>query len=102
MFVFIQYHYFLVYYVDAEGSCLSGKAFCVGSGSNLAYGIVDSENLGMITLENAIKIAKKAIYYASRRDGFSGGYINVFHVNTTGCFHVDRTDIRILNVNNIF
>lgn len=31
-----------VFYVDSEGSCIEGDMFCVGSGSQFAYAILDS------------------------------------------------------------
>lgn len=31
-----------VFYVDSEGACIEGDMFCVGSGSQLAYAILDT------------------------------------------------------------
>lgn len=31
-----------VFYVDSEGACIEGEMFCVGSGSQLAYAILDT------------------------------------------------------------
>lgn len=31
-----------VFYVDSEGACIEGNMFCVGSGSQLAYAILDT------------------------------------------------------------
>jgi 20S proteasome subunit beta 5 len=87
--------------VDSDGSCVAGKCFCVGSGAQLAYSILDSEDsLSSKSLKDAIRIAKWAIRHATHRDGFSGGYINLLHINETGCHHVERVDSRLLDITN--
>ena len=85
-----------VYYLDSTGSCVPGDLFCVGSGGSLAYGILDSgfSDLGCkdqdgrpardISVEQAVALAARAIRHATHRDSYSGGYINVFHINETG------------------
>jgi len=96
-----------LYYVDSEGSCIKGKMFSVGSGSQLAYSILDDEfnkrvvnkDINEMTLDEAIDTAAWSIRYAAHRDGFSGGYINIFHMNCTGPHHVLRKDSRLMKVN---
>jgi len=84
-----------LFYVDSEGSCISGKSFCVGSGANLAYSILDKEkNLTELGVDEAIELATWAIRHATQRDGFSGGFINVFHINATGIHHCRHNDSR--------
>jgi 20S proteasome alpha/beta subunit len=87
-----------VYYVDSEGSCVEGDMFCVGSGSQIAYTVLDSVVLRALTKEEALHTALWAVKHATHRDGFSGGYINVLEVNSTGIFHVQRVDCRDLTV----
>jgi len=106
-----------VYYVDSEGSYISGDLFCVGSGSTLAYSILDSVSehdqnsrlpntisldvncdkkkdsrhvLRSLPLQKAVDIAVAAVQAAAQRDGYSGGYINVLVLNETGCHHIRR------------
>ena len=88
----------------------------MGSGSTLAYSILDSvgeheesgesnENdnidkyknkdavtnvLRSLPLHEAIDIAVAAVQVAAQRDGYSGGYINVLVLNETGCHHIRR------------
>jgi 20S proteasome alpha/beta subunit len=45
-------------------------------------------------LTDAVELAVKAIREATYRDGYSGGYINVVHVNKSGAFHILRRDSR--------
>jgi 20S proteasome subunit beta 5 len=88
-----------VYYVDSEGSCVPGSFFCVGSGANLAYSVIDDEKqLKTMTLEGAVDLATWAIRHATYRDGYSGGYINVIHINSTGIHHLKRVDSRTLSI----
>ena len=89
-----------VYYVDSEGSCVPGDFFCVGSGANLAYSIMDNsqKSLKDMTLQEAVKLATWAIRHATYRDGYSGGYINVIHIDSDGIRHIKRVDSRTLNI----
>lgn len=95
---------FLVYYVDNDGSCLSGDFFSVGSGSSSAYSVVDAKlqeiqnNLKDFPKEKAIETLLWAVKHATYRDGFSGGYLNVLEVNQTGIFHLQRVDCRNLKI----
>mmetsp|Transcript_21344 Transcript_21344/g.29363 ORF Transcript_21344/g.29363 Transcript_21344/m.29363 type:complete len:305 (+) Transcript_21344:13-927(+) len=91
-----------LYYVDSEGTYVGGDIFCVGSGATLAYSILDStsscsesgdtEELDLHNMpqDQAIDAAVAAVQCAARRDGYSGGYINVIVVDQTGCHHVRR------------
>ena len=85
-----------LYYVDSEGSCVQGSCFCVGSGANLAYSVLDVEKdlEKLRSVDDAVELATAAIRIATARDGFSGGYINVLHINSTGTHHVRRVDSR--------
>ena len=65
-----------LYYVDNDGTRLKGDKFCVGSGSTYAYGILDNEYRRDLTVEEAVELGKRAIYHATHRDAYSGGFIN--------------------------
>lgn len=64
-----------LYYVDSEGNRMQGKLFSVGSGSTHAYGIVDNGYRPDLTPEEAIDLARRAIYHATYRDAASGGIV---------------------------
>lgn len=88
-----------LYYVDSDGSCVPGKSFCVGSGANMAYSVLDAEkDLDSMSVCDAVELATWAIRHATNRDGFSGGYINVLHINSTGIHHVKRADSRSISI----
>ena len=62
----------------------------MGSGASLAYAVLDAENVTCQELESALETAAWAVRHATHRDGFSGGFINVFRINCTGCHHVKQ------------
>eukprot|EP01041_Mallomonas_annulata_P006282 gene6282-12723_t len=83
-----------LYYIDSEGSCVSGKYFCVGSGASLAYAILDAaEDISNLPIDKALQTVALAVRHATHRDGYSGGYINVFRINETGCHHTLDDDL---------
>jgi len=68
-----------IYYVDNTGLRIQGDLFAVGSGSTFALGILDTEeNRYNLSVDEAVALGIKAIRYATFRDAYSGGYINVF------------------------
>ena len=85
-----------LYYIDSDGNCLESNSFCVGSGAFFAYAIIDSFYHKEIRFQDAKRVALHAIRYAAHRDGYSGGYINVFCLNSTGIHHIERHDSRNL------
>ena len=80
----------IVYRVDSDGSCVRGTCFAVGSGALLAHGILDANYNSSIVANDAVALAIAALKAAIQRDNYSGGYINVFMVNSTGYFHIRR------------
>lgn len=87
-----------LYYVDSEGSCVNGRCFCVGSGANVAYSVLDETDLSTLNVTEAVDLATWAVRQAANRDGFSGGYINVLHINSSGVHHVRRADSRSIRM----
>jgi 20S proteasome alpha/beta subunit len=49
-------------------------------------------------LNESVELATWAIRHATYRDGYSGGYINVIYIDSTGIHHVKRVDSRTLNI----
>ncbi|CAD1809753.1 Proteasome subunit beta type-5 [Candida parapsilosis] len=73
-----------IYYVDSDGTRLKGDLFCVGSGQTFAYGVLDSEYKWDLTVDEALYLGKRSILAATHRDAYSGGSINLYHVNEEG------------------
>lgn len=65
-----------LYMVDNDGTRLKGNRFSVGSGSMYAYGVLDAGYKPEMTEEEAVELGRKAIFYATHRDAYSGGVIN--------------------------
>lgn len=55
-----------LYYVDSDGSRLSGNLFCVGSGQTFAYGVLDAEYRYDLTTEEALELGRRAIIAVSK------------------------------------
>ncbi|KAM0678367.1 Proteasome subunit beta type-5 [Binucleata daphniae] len=83
-----------IYYVDDNGDRIHGDMFSVGSGSTIAYGILEKEHKYDMEKEEAIKLGKKAIFYAGHRDAFSGGLIRVYFMNQDGWEKIGDYDIK--------
>ena len=91
-----------MFYVDSSGACVGpGRCFSVGSGSSVAYSVID-ESLAKVqasgNLDDAIDLATWAVKHSTHRDSFSGGFINVFQIDQSGCHHLKRIDSRNLTI----
>lgn len=82
-----------LYYVDNDATRLHGKYFAVGSGSLLAYGVLDNYWRNDLTLDEAIDLGKRAIYHATHRDAASGGINNLYHVTKDGWVKIHAIDV---------
>nr|XP_060615611.1 proteasome subunit beta type-8 [Anolis sagrei ordinatus] len=82
-----------LYYIDSNGVRLSGPLFSTGSGKTYAYGVLDSGHRPDLTVEEAYDLGRKAISYATHRDAYSGGVVNMYHMQKDGWIRVGRTDV---------
>lgn len=82
-----------LYYVDNDGQRLKSHLFCVGSGSTYAYGVLDAGYKKDMKAEEAIDLARRAIFYATYRDAYSGGFVTVYHVQKDGWKFISRDDV---------
>ncbi|KAJ1801137.1 Proteasome subunit beta type-5 [Coemansia sp. RSA 2399] len=73
-----------LFYVDSEGERMTNDLFSVGSGSTFAYGILDASYKYDMEPEEAIDLARRAIYHAAHRDAFSGGVVRMYWVKRDG------------------
>lgn len=90
-----------LYYVDSDGTRLqaykSMPMFSVGSGATYAYGVLDSNYRWDMTDEEAIELGQMAIYHATHRDAYSGGFNNVYLVKQEGWKQIHHTDVKDLH-----
>jgi len=82
-----------LYYVDDNGTRLTANMFSTGSGSNYAYGVMDSGYRYDLTVPEAYELARRAIFHATHRDAYSGGSVNMYHMKETGWIKVCQDDV---------
>jgi proteasome beta subunit len=73
-----------IYTLDPLGSVLPDDYAAVGTGAEMALGIMDAEFKPNMTEEKAKELAVRAIRSAIQRDAASGDGIDVLYVTKTG------------------
>lgn len=86
-----------LYYVDSDGTRCTNNLFSVGSGSPYAYGVLDTGYKYDLTVEEAYDLGQRSIYHATHRDAYSGGVVNLYHMQETGWIKVSQTDVKDLH-----
>ncbi|XP_005360485.2 proteasome subunit beta type-8 [Microtus ochrogaster] len=82
-----------LYYVDQNGTRLSGQMFSTGSGNSYAYGVMDSGYRQDLSPEEAYDLGRRAIVHATHRDCYSGGVVNMYHMKEDGWVKVESSDV---------
>ncbi|KAJ1662227.1 Proteasome subunit beta type-5 [Coemansia sp. RSA 1813] len=82
-----------LFYVDSDGQRMENDLFSVGSGSTFAYGILDASYKYDMEPEEAIDLARRAIYHATHRDAFSGGVVRMYWVKENGWVPLPLEDV---------
>lgn len=83
-----------LYYVCSDGTRLQGTLFSVGSGSPYAYSILDQGVKWGLTVEEAVSLAREAVYRATHRDAYSGNCVDVYHITSKGWKRRNREDLK--------
>jgi proteasome beta subunit len=74
-----------IYTLDALGSLIEEKEFAsTGSGSPIAYGVLESEYRKGLSLKEGIDLIKRAISSARKRDAGSGGEFQIITITNKG------------------
>ncbi|TKS80294.1 Proteasome subunit beta type-11 [Collichthys lucidus] len=81
-------------YVCSDGARLQGDIFSVGSGSPYAYGVLDRELRWSLSKEEAIALAREAVFRATHRDAYSGNNVDLFHITAQGWSQRQREDLK--------
>ncbi len=82
-----------LYSVDMVGGVTEEKLASTGSGSPIAYGVLESEYKADIKTEEAKRLAAKAVYAAIKRDAASGEHIDVVVINKKGISKIKREEV---------
>ncbi|XP_066528385.1 proteasome subunit beta type-11b [Hoplias malabaricus] len=83
-----------LFYVCSDGIRLQGELFSVGSGSPYAYSILDGRIHWGLSVDEAVSIAREAVYRATHRDAYSGNNVDLYHVTAKGWRRREREDLK--------
>ncbi|XP_041804846.1 proteasome subunit beta type-11a [Chelmon rostratus] len=81
-------------YVCSDGAKLQGDVFSVGSGSPYAYGVLDRGLRWSLSKEEAISLAREAVFRATHRDAYSGNNVDLFHITAQGWSQRERENLK--------
>lgn len=84
------YHLFSL---GPDGSNISDKYISTGSGSVMAYGVLEDKFKDGISLKEGVRIAARAIRAAMARDIASGGGVDVYTITEKGISKVPKDEI---------
>ncbi len=74
----------VIYTLDPLGSVLPDEYAAVGTGAEMALGVLDPQFKENMSEKDAIELAKKAVKSATLRDSFSGDGIDILVINSQG------------------
>lgn len=81
-------------YVCSDGARLQGNIFSVGSGSPYAYGVLDRELRWTLSKDEAVSLAREAVFRATHRDAYSGNNVDLFLITAKGWSQRKREDLK--------
>ncbi|RDJ31740.1 MAG: proteasome subunit beta [Crenarchaeota archaeon] len=74
----------IIYTLDPLGSVLPDEYAAVGTGAEMALGVLDPQFKENMSEQEAVDLAVKAVRSATMRDSFSGDGIDVLVINAEG------------------
>uniref|UniRef100_A0A8C2HZH3 Uncharacterized protein n=1 Tax=Cyprinus carpio TaxID=7962 RepID=A0A8C2HZH3_CYPCA len=83
-----------VCYVCSDGLQLKGEIISVGSGSPNAYAVLDDGWRWGMTVNEAVALAREAVFRATHWDIYSGNNVDLFHITAHGWRRRDRVDLK--------
>ncbi len=86
-----------IYSLDAVGGIIEEKkAVSTGSGSPMAYGVLEDRYAENMPIEDGVELAVRALHNAMKRDSASGDGIDVVKITPDGYIQVEETEIKKL------
>lgn len=82
-----------VYSLDPLGGVTDEKCVSTGSGSPIAYGLLEAMYVKEGSIKENLKVAVRAISAAMKRDAATGEHIDLVTVTKSGFKRYDRADI---------
>ena len=81
----------VIYTLDPLGSVLPDEYAAVGTGAEMALGVLDPQFKPNMSEQEAVDLVKKAIKAASMRDSFSGDGIDILIINSSQAKEITET-----------
>jgi len=85
-----------LYFIDLDGSLTEESMVATGSGSPVAYGVMESEFMEGISTDEAVPIAIKAVKAAMKRDIATGNELAVVVITEAGFRELTPEEIKKL------
>ncbi len=86
-----------VYSLDAVGGIIEEKkAVSTGSGSPMAYGVLEDRYTENMPIDDGVELAVRALHNAMKRDSASGDGISVVKITADGYFEMEDAEIKKL------
>lgn len=83
-----------IYSLDAIGGIIEEKkAVSTGSGSPMAYGVLEDRYVDNMPIDDGVELAVRALHNAMKRDSASGNGIEVIKITADGYVKVGDTEI---------
>lgn len=89
-----------IYSLDAVGGLIEEKkAVATGSGSPMAYGVLEDRYIEKMPINDGVELAIRALHNAMKRDSASGDGIDVVKITTDGYLHMEDAEIKKIRDN---
>ncbi|MBU4374027.1 MAG: archaeal proteasome endopeptidase complex subunit beta [Euryarchaeota archaeon] len=86
-----------IYSLDAVGGTIEEKkAVATGSGSPMAYGVLEDRYVENMPIEDGVELAVRALHNAMKRDSASGESIDVVKITSDGYIRVEDSEVKKL------
>lgn len=86
-----------IYSLDAVGGIIEEKkAVSTGSGSPMAYGVLEDRYVENMPVDEGVELAVRALHNAMKRDSASGDGIDVVKITRDGYVQVEDSEIKKL------
>ncbi len=86
-----------IYSLDALGGVIEEKkAVATGSGSPVAYGVLEDRYVEKMSIEEGVELAVRALHNTLKRDSASGDGIEVVKISPEGYVLVEESEIKRL------
>jgi proteasome beta subunit len=89
-----------IYSLDAVGGTIEEKkAVSTGSGSPMAYGVLEDRYVEHMSIDEGVELAIRALHNAMKRDSASGDGINVVKITPEGYIEVPDSEVKKIRDN---